>query len=222
MSNAAHAAYRASMSEQPADAVPDARVVTRVDGPRGPSAARERLLRTASDLFYAEGVRGVGVDRVIAEAAVTRATFYRHFAGKEALVVAYLESADGAVRALAGDVPDDATAAGRWLADVTLRIADEVCRPGFRGCPFINAAAEFPDPASPVRRAVHAHRDWLRATATRALRAAGHPDPDEGGRRWMALRDGAMVGGYLDDADAARVTLREGVEDLVAAGRAAG
>ena len=213
MSSARPSAYGASMNESPsASPAPPARA----DRTRGPSAARERLLRTASDLFYADGVRGVGVDRVIAEASVTRATFYRHFAGKEALVVAYLESTDHVVRGLAGEIPEDAGEAARWLTEVTLRIGDEVCRPGFRGCPFINAAAEFPDADSPVRRAVHAHRDWLREAATLALRRAGHPDPVEGGRRWMALRDGAMVGGYLDGADAARVTLREGVEDLVA------
>ncbi|MCC2314279.1 TetR/AcrR family transcriptional regulator [Cellulomonas xiejunii] len=184
-------------------------------GARGPSAARARLLRTASELFYADGVRAVGVDRVIAEAGVTRATFYRHFPGKEALVVAYLDATDRAVREAVGDVPQDAAAAARWLTGMTLRVADELCRPGFRGCPFINAAAEFPDPGSPVRRVVRAHRDWLQDAATRALRVGGHPDPQEGGRRWTALRDGAMVAGYLDDADAARATLRDAVEDLV-------
>jgi len=196
---------------------------TRADGaatappaaPRGPSAARARLLRTASELFYADGVHAVGVDRVITEAGVTRATFYRHFPGKEALVVAYLEAADRAVRAAVGDVPPDPGAAGGWLTGMTLHVADQLCRPGFRGCPFINAAAEFPDPASPVRRAVRAHRDWLQGVATQALRRAGHPDPQEGGRRWMALRDGAMVAGYLDDPQVARATLRDAVDELV-------
>ena len=196
---------------------------TRADGaatappaaPRGPSAARARLLRTASELFYADGVHAVGVDRVITEAGVTRATFYRHFPGKEALVVAYLEAADDAVRGAVGEVPQHADAAGRWLTGMTLRVADELCRPGFRGCPFINAAAEFPDPASPVRQVVAAHRGWLQDVATQALRHVGHPDPQEGGRRWTALRDGAMVGAYLGDADAARATLRAAVEDLV-------
>lgn len=181
-----------------------------------PSAARDRLLRTASELFYAEGVRGVGVERVVAEASVTRATFYRHFAGKEALVVAYIEATDAALRARAGEPPAaPPESAGAWLAAVTDVVGDTLCVPGFRGCAFINAAAEYPDRSSPVRRAVDAHRGWLLGTVTEALRAAGHPDPPAAGRRWMALRDGAMVGGYLGDPAEARATLHDGVRDLL-------
>ncbi|MBL0886966.1 TetR/AcrR family transcriptional regulator [Myceligenerans indicum] len=179
-----------------------------------PSAARERLLRTASDLFYAEGVRGVGVERVVDEASVTRATFYRHFAGKEALVVAYIEATDAALRTRAGALSPEHPQA--WLATVTDLLGETLCEPAFRGCAFINAAAEYPDPSSPVRRAVRAHRDWLLGAVTEALRAAGHPDPVEAGRRWMAMRDGAMVGGYLGDPQEARATLRAGVSDLLA------
>ena len=66
--------------------------------PSGTSAARERLLRTASELFYREGIHSVGVDRIIAEAGVTRATFYRHFPSKEDLVEAYLGVEDATIR----------------------------------------------------------------------------------------------------------------------------
>ncbi|RPF20525.1 TetR/AcrR family transcriptional regulator [Myceligenerans xiligouense] len=182
-----------------------------------PSAARDRLLRTASALFYADGVRGVGVERVVAEASVTRATFYRHFAGKEALVVAYIEAADAAVRRRAGEPPSGTPERARaWLAAATDVVGETVCAPGFRGCAFINAAAEYPDPSSPVRQAVRAHRAWLLGVVTEALRGAGHPDPAAAGRRWMVMRDGAMVGGYLGDPAEARDTLRAGVRDLLA------
>src|SRR3954471_20333533 len=63
-----------------------------------PSEARQRLLTTATRIFYGEGIHSVGVDRIIADAKVTRATFYRHFPGKEDLVLAYLQSADQAIR----------------------------------------------------------------------------------------------------------------------------
>ncbi|UCN15079.1 TetR/AcrR family transcriptional regulator [Cellulomonas iranensis] len=180
------------------------------------SAARERLLGTASALFYAEGVRAVGVDRVVTEAAVTRATFYRHFTGKEALVVAYLDAVDAGVRERAGELPDAPDDVAAWLRRLTAEIGDELCRPGFRGCAFINAAAEYPDAASPVRVAVLRHREWLQDAATRALARTGHPDPRAAGSRWMALRDGAMVGAYLGDVDDARTALRAGVDDLLA------
>jgi AcrR family transcriptional regulator len=186
------------------------------------SEARERLLRTASALFYAEGLRGVGVDRVIAEASVTRATFYRHFPGKEDLVVAYLGGVDRAVRERAGDVPDDADGAARWLERTTAGFGDQLCGVGFRGCAFINAAAEYPDPTSPVREAVRSHREWLGAAVGTAFARAGHPDPDDAARRWMVLRDGAMVAGYLADPAQAQATFAAGARDLLAqAGRGA-
>ncbi|WP_345710789.1 TetR/AcrR family transcriptional regulator, partial [Kineococcus glutinatus] len=169
-----------------------------------PSEARERLLRTASALFYAEGVRGVGVDRVIAEASVTRATFYRHFPGKEDLVVAWLRGVDAAVRERAGDPPPDARGAAAWLLGLTAAVGEQLCGPGFRGCPFINAAAEHPDPDSPVRRAVREHRRWLETAVAGAFGRAGHPEPAAAARRWVLLRDGAMVAGYLADPAAAQ------------------
>ncbi len=75
--------------------------------PSGASAARERLLRTASDLFYREGIHAVGVDRIVAEAGVTRATFYRHFPSKEDLVEAYLGVEDANIRGAFDDARGD-------------------------------------------------------------------------------------------------------------------
>jgi AcrR family transcriptional regulator len=196
---------------------PDTATVVRVTTAVRPSEARERLLRTASSLFYAEGLRGVGVDRVIAEASVTRATFYRHFPGKEALVVAYLEGVDRRVREEAGEVPDGADAAADWLLRLTGSVGETMCGADFRGCAFINAAAEFPDASSPVRQTVREHREWLGSAVTEAFRRAGHPDPAEAGRRWLVLRDGATVAGYLADPGAAQATLTAGVRDLLAA-----
>ncbi|WP_181784359.1 TetR/AcrR family transcriptional regulator [Pseudonocardia pini] len=177
-----------------------------------PSAARERLLRTASALFYAEGIRAVGVDRVIGEAAVTRATFYRHFPSKDDLVVAYLAGVDGAVRAVAGAAPEGAAR----LRAVVGEMGESLCTAGFRGCAFINAAAEFPDPASPVHRAIAAHRRRLTGVFVHELGVVGHPDPEAAAAQLMMLRDGAMVAGYLADPARARATLLRGLEDLLA------
>lgn len=179
-----------------------------------PSKARARLLGTASELFYAEGIHEVGVDRILSEAGVTRSTFYRHFPGKEDLVLSYVRTLDAAVRvqveaASANDRP-------RSLIDALIdEHTGQICRPGFRGCPFINAAAEYPDPASPVRRAIEEHRAWMLGIATEAFRRSGHRNPDRAARRFILLRDGAMVSGYLNDPDTARTTLREGTDDLL-------
>ncbi|MCZ2858663.1 hypothetical protein [Blastococcus sp. VKM Ac-2987] len=81
----------------------------------------------------------------------------------------------------------------------------------------LNAAAEFPDPAHPVHRAVLAHRRLLDETVRRTFAVAGHPDPAEAARRFVMLRDGAMVAGYPADPRTARATLLAAVDDLLAA-----
>lgn len=188
-------------------------------GPATPrvSAARTRLLRTASEIFYAEGIHHIGVDRILDRAEVTRSTFYRHFPGKEDLVLAYIRALDAAVRAsLEKSIGAEPTPGPEHrLQALTDLMSMQICKPGFRGCAFINAAAEYPDPDSPVHRAVLDHRTWLSETVTDALRHAGHPDPDQAARQFMMLRDGAMVSGYLHDSAQARETLKQGVEALL-------
>ena len=163
----------------------------------GASEPRERLLRTASDLFYREGIHSVGVDRIVGAADVTRATFYRHFPGKEDLVEAYLQAEDAYIRGMfagVADIEDPQTRLelliGGLAADIQSRHT--------RGCPFINASAEYPDADSPVRRTVAAHRTWFRGTLEQLLTGAGVPDPRERAGELVLLRDAAMVGGYLD------------------------
>lgn len=177
------------------------------------SAARDRILATAARVFYAEGIHGVGIDRVITEAPVTRATFYRHFAGKEALVVAYLQLSDQAIRSQIDRVA--AVAPADVLRGIAAGIGESLCGPGFRGCAFINAAAEYPDPQDPVHRAVLEHRSWFRTTVRDTLAAAGHPLSDQAADHFVMLRDGAMVAGYLSDPEAARRTLARGTEGIL-------
>lgn len=181
------------------------------------SAARERLLATASRLFYAEGIRAVGIDRVMAEADVARGTFYRHFDGKDDLVRRYLESTDQGIRARV-DQAAAATGGGAGLLEALAHgIGQDLCGPGFRGCHFINAAAEYPDPDSPVHQAVLAHRAWFRQQLADAFARAGVSDPGRSADTVFALRDGAMIAGYLDDAETAARTLTHGVALLLAA-----
>ncbi|WP_434096776.1 TetR/AcrR family transcriptional regulator [Streptomyces mirabilis] len=96
-------------------------------GPVCRSAARDRLLRTAIRLFYGEGIRGVGVDRVMAEADVARGIFYRHFHGKDDLVRAYLDAADRQIRAgvtaAAKEIPPPPTSSPRWRTAWATRCA---------------------------------------------------------------------------------------------------
>lgn len=161
---------------------------------------RERLIDAANELFYAQGLRAVSVDKVIERAGTTKVTFYRHFQSKEDLIVAYLESRAELER----NGVDAAIAHGDGDVDVSLRLMAEhtgaaACEPGFRGCPFINAAAEYADPDSPVRRVVDTHRDWWTSAFERLVAPLDLADPAATADDLMLLRDGVMVAGYLGD-----------------------
>ncbi|MFI5586050.1 TetR/AcrR family transcriptional regulator [Amycolatopsis sp. NPDC051758] len=174
---------------------------------------KDRLLATASRLFYAEGIHAVGVERLVSEAAVTRATFYRHYPTKDDLVAAYLSTTSHQIRAAvdevrAGKPPREA------LAGTLGVVGDATCADDFRGCQFLNAAAEFPDPDHPVRKVINDHRSWFFEVLREEAAATGHPDPDHAARVLVLLRDGALHGGELDNAEAVRATLRRAVEEL--------
>jgi AcrR family transcriptional regulator len=182
---------------------------------RRTSAARERLLRTAGQLFYAEGIHTVGVDRLVAEAHVTNATFYRHFRSKEDLSVAYIGSVDRAVRAQIGALTAAGTSADGILRGIGASLAEQIRSPGYRGCAFLNAAAEFPDPGHPVHRAVVEHRAWFLATVTGLFAEITAAQSEHAGRHFVMLRDGAMSGGYLGDPVLAGETLTRGIDGLL-------
>jgi len=161
------------------------------------SPARCRVLDTATRLFYAEGVHAVGIDRIIADAGVAKATFYNHFPSKDELVRAYVEEQDQLGRAAIAQLAPRSPR--QRLLAIFASYAVAARRPGYRGCPFINAAAEYPDPASPVRQAIDAHRRWLRDLFRELLAADDHPDPTRTADILVVLVDGVLVGGELDD-----------------------
>lgn len=182
---------------------------------RQASEARTRLLTTATRLFYTEGIHSVGIDRIVAEAKVTRATLYRHFPGKDDLIVYYLQEADQAIRGQIDAIVARGTAAPDTLRAIAGNIAEGIRSPGFRGCAFLNAASEYPDPAHPVHRAVLAHREWFARVITEVLARAGSAPAGLAARRFVLLRDGAMATGCLSDPAPICETFLEGVEDLL-------
>jgi AcrR family transcriptional regulator len=188
-----------------------------------PSAARERILDTAFALFYARGIRAVGVDLIIASSGVAKATFYKHFPAKDDLVVAYLDKVDGV---WTGQLHQAAAEAGPDPADQLVGMFDALrsaCRrEGYRGCAFINAAAES-QPGTPVHDRTVAHKSavlgWVRGLAEQA----GAVDPDGLARSLTLLLDGGLASGALDaspDApEVARASARTLVEAFVQAPR---
>jgi AcrR family transcriptional regulator len=177
-----------------------------------PSPARDRILDTAFRLFYARGIRAVGVDLIIAESDVAKATFYKHFPAKDELVLAYLDKVDGIWTC---QLRAAAEAAGPDPADQLVGLFDALgtaCRrDGYRGCAFINAAAES-TPGTPVHERTVAHKQavlaWMRDLATRA----GADDPDALARSLALLLDGGLADGALaanpESAQAAKYAAR--------------
>jgi AcrR family transcriptional regulator len=179
------------------------------------SAARERLLDTAARIFYAEGINSVGVNRIVEEAGVTLATFYRHFPSKQDLVLAYLQRVHDDYAERAAAAQEAAEEPGDVLRAIGTNITAQLLQPGFRGCAFINAASEFEDPDSPILRAVLAHRAWFYALVRDAFAAAGHAEPDLAARHYVMLRDGATTAGHLGDPTQACDTFQSALAGLL-------
>ncbi|SFU16299.1 TetR/AcrR family transcriptional regulator [Mesorhizobium sp. YR577] len=174
---------------------------------------RRRLLDTATQLFYEGGIHAVGIDRIIAEAGVAKATFYNHFPSKDDLVVAYLEEIDRLGRAAVAALPKQPPR--KMISAIMGRISEAVTAGGWRGCPFLNAAAEYPDPASPVRRAINARRVWYHDSLQNLLEKDGDPAPSVTAALLVALSDGLLESAYLDDADSVPALVRESVTRLL-------
>ncbi|WP_028808742.1 TetR/AcrR family transcriptional regulator [Streptomyces canus] len=186
-----------------------------------PSDARSRLLSTACRIFYEEGIHSVGVDRIVTEAQVTRATFYRHFPSKEDLVLAYLDEAHQTERqqaeaAAAADLP-----AADTLRKLSKSIAQKIQVPGFRGCAFLNAVAEYPDPGHPVHLAVLAHRQWFLETVGQLLAKVREAPAEVAAHHFVMMRDGATAAGCLFDPSIVCETFLRGVDVLLRAHAAA-
>jgi len=184
-----------------------------------PSAARERILETAFALFYARGIRAVGIDLIIAESGVAKATFYKHFPAKDDLVVAYLDKVDGV---WSGQLQTAAEAAGPQPADQLVGMFDALrsaCRrEGYRGCAFINAAAES-QPGTPVHDRTVAHKQQVRAWVRELAADAGAADPDGLARSLTLLLDWGLASGALDADPAVADQARRTAQQLVAAAR---
>lgn len=160
---------------------------------------RDRILDTADALFFSVGVRAVGVDRIVAEAGVARATFFKHFPTKDHLIAAYLERRAERARTDLMALREDHRAQPQRILSAIADVVDDYRNlPGFRGCEFINAAAEFADPAHPAHRLAIDHRQWVTDFLVEVLADMGHDDAYATARAMMMVRTGALVGASLE------------------------
>ena len=181
--------------------------------------AKGRILETANVLFYEDGIRNVGVDRIISVSSVTKATFYKHYRAKDNLIVEYISARHETVRRNVEEMIRTSPNAESVLRAFVAAIIAEIDSPGFRGCPFINAAAEFPDSEHPVRRVVTTHREWYVETLADLLKEMGHPVPGDAADELLLARDGALSGGYAGDSIAASAALARIADRVLAEAR---
>lgn len=180
-----------------------------------PAPAKLRILSTANRLFYDESIRGVGIDRLIKESRVTKATFYKHYGSKDRLILEYVNGRHRAEVVNLTRIVSDSSDPAMALRAVIDDIAAQLQAPDFRGCAFINAAAEFGDPEHPVREAVSAHRDWYTHALADLLKDLGHPLAGDAADDLILARDGAMTGGYAGDAVAAVAAFQRAADRIM-------
>ncbi|MCT7662121.1 TetR/AcrR family transcriptional regulator [Mycobacterium sp. CPCC 205710] len=182
-----------------------------------PSPAGERILAAATEIFYTEGIGAVGVDRIAAEAAVTKPTLYAQFGSKANLIAAVLDrrsrDRQAAIESMLADFDGDAEA--RLLA-VFDWLAEGHGKSGFRGCPFINAAVELPDARHPARLVILDYKRWLRTMLTSLASAAGAADPERLGSDLQLLIDGANARVVVEDDRSAMRDARRVASSLLA------
>jgi AcrR family transcriptional regulator len=186
--------------------------MTTTSSPR--ASARERLLASANELFYSEGVHSVGIDRVIEHAGVAKASLYNTFGSKEALVHAYLMQRHEATTTRVTGVLDELDEPRAKILAVFESQGEVMARPGFRGCAFVGASAES-KPGGLVEESTRAYRDWFRALFTDLAAQAGARRPEELGRQLHLLYDGAAASGNLDHDSGAAHVARVAAEALI-------
>ncbi|MEK7915757.1 TetR/AcrR family transcriptional regulator [Burkholderia contaminans] len=157
---------------------------------------RERILQTASELFYREGTRAVGVDLIVAQAGVAKTSLYRHFATKDDLIEAFLLREDADFWAHWDAVAAQYRRTPREELDAQLQwIGERIARPGYRGCPQINIAAEYADGNHPARKVAVAHKQELRRRLAELAGAIGVDEPETFALRLATVIDGALSSG---------------------------
>jgi len=155
---------------------------------------RERIFRAASELFYREGIRGVGVEAIAKAAGTTKMGLYRQFESKDALVTAWVAHQVAQYRGMLDDLarrwPDEPR---RQLIGFAQFIADDIERSSHRGCAFINTIAELPDDSHAARGLIEAHKARQLERLTALCRGCGLPHPDRAAIHLTLVLEGAQA-----------------------------
>ena len=179
---------------------------------------RQRILETASEMFYRDGVRAVGIDAIIARSGVAKMSLYRHFPSKDALVTAWLEDRNrffwqrwDKAEALRASDPRG------QLEAILDMVAATASHPKWRGCPFLNTGTEFPEPDHPARAVILANKRAVRERLRTLATAAGARAPDLLAQQLQLLIDGAYAIGQTLGPEGPAKTVGEAGRALIAA-----
>lgn len=172
-------------------------MTTKKNSAKSGTGVRERLINSADQLFYQEGFRAVGIDRVLADAGVAKASMYTHFRSKDELMAACIQrrtlDARAQIEAQVGSLPPAERALG--LFDFLL---NWVSQPDFRGCPVQHLVSEYPDAAHPARTVAREQRQWLQQQLVAWCADAGASEPQRTADALLVLFDGATAGSEQD------------------------
>jgi AcrR family transcriptional regulator len=186
----------------------------------GSSDVRDRILETASELFYRRGVRAVGVDLVVEKSGVAKTSLYRHFGTKDDLIAAFLKREDldfwSTWDRVSQQHPNDA------LAELDAHfewIGERVGRENYRGCPQINTAAEFPEADHPARKVAEAHMREMRRRLQTIAEGLAVTAPHRLAGQLAVLINGSFVSMRLFEPGEATGLLQDAARAMIAANR---
>ena len=184
---------------------------------KGEASARERILATASELFYHEGIRAIGVDTVVARSGVSKTSLYRVFESKDALIAAFAAERDRSFWTWWDHLEEQHADDPRVLLDAVLsEIAERIGRPAYRGCPFLNLMAEFPDRNHPGRVVARGNKEEMRARLATIVAKLGAADPNRVASQLTLIINGAYATGLIAEPADLRGDLVDAARKLLA------
>jgi AcrR family transcriptional regulator len=178
--------------------------------------ARDRIFAVAKDMFYQRGIRAVGVESIVAAAGATKMSLYRSFPSKDDLVVAYLKERDAMYwRWWDGIMDEHAGDPRAQIVALMTSVAQRTSREGYRGCPFTNAATEFPEANHPGREISAENKRELRTRLRNLAAAAGARDAAALGDQLFVLIEGAYASGQVMGQGGPAAAIVAAAESLV-------
>jgi AcrR family transcriptional regulator len=180
------------------------------------SNLRDHILQTASALFYSQGIKATGIDTIVKAAGISKMSLYKYFPSKDDLILAHLHKSGAEMRALIINAIDSRATLPKQKLLAVFDVFEELLdTPEFRGCPFINASAEFAEEANPVQQAsAEFYEDFHKMLADLALQA-GMESPDIVSKQLLMLIAGAIVTEQMKRQSGAMVIARHAAERLL-------